>query len=69
MYLFSLSYYKQCVLSEIEKIDEHKGDKTKVEDRINVLIEALTHNLFISISRGLFEKDKFVFAFLLGCRI
>jgi len=29
----------------------------------------MTFNLFTSISRGLFEKDKTVFAMLLGCRI
>lgn len=29
----------------------------------------MTFDLFTSITRGLFEKDKTIFAFLLGCRI
>ncbi|KAH0573495.1 Dynein heavy chain [Spironucleus salmonicida] len=69
MYLFSLSYYKQLVLQEVSKVEEHRQDTENIENRVIILIEKLTFNLFTGISRGLFEKDKFVFAFLLGCRI
>ena len=40
-----------------------------IEKRVSVIIEKMTFDLFTSISRGLFEKDKTVFSFLLGCRI
>lgn len=69
MYLFSLGYYKQLVQQEIKKIDDFRGDQEMIEKRVSVVIEKMTFDLFTSISRGLFEKDKTVFSFLLGCRI
>lgn len=58
MYLFALGYFKQIVLQEIRKVEEHKGDQDHIEQRVEVIIDKITFNLFNSISRGLFEKDK-----------
>lgn len=58
MYLFALGYFKQIVLQEIKKVDEYRGDTEKIGERVNIIIDKITFNLFNSISRGLFEKDK-----------
>ncbi|CAL6104222.1 Dynein_heavy chain [Hexamita inflata] len=69
MYLFALGYYKQLVQQEIKRIDDFHGDQDKISQRVEIIIEKMTFNLFTSISRGLFEKDKTIFSFLLGCRV
>ena len=53
----------------MKKITDYAGVQDKIADRVHIVIEKMTFDLFTSITRGLFEKDKTVFAFLLGCRI
>lgn len=69
MYLFALGYFKQIVLQEIKKVEDFRGDSDKIPERVQIIIDKITFNLFNSISRGLFEKDKQIFAMLLGIRI
>ena len=69
MYLFALSYYIRLFVTAINSISDHRGDPESMVKRVEVLLEKVTYFMFSNISRGVFEKDKLVFAFLLATRI
>lgn len=43
--------------------------KEKVIDRINLLISDITESFYLNICRGLFEKDKLLYSFMISSKI
>ncbi len=65
MYQFSLKYFKQLfsnTISNSEKSDD-------LEKRLEILLKETTIDVYSNVARGLFEKDKIVFSFMLCCEI
>lgn len=67
MYQYSLDYFVQVFIDTIQKTTRrnHAG----VEDRVQSLVASTTKSLFENVSRGLFEKHKLVFSFLIAIEI
>ncbi|CAB3225664.1 unnamed protein product [Arctia plantaginis] len=63
MYQFSLKYFNQVFNLVIEKAE--KTEMT-LEARLELLRSAITLSVYQNVSRGLFEKHKLVFSFLLN---
>ncbi|CAD5112359.1 DgyrCDS1592 [Dimorphilus gyrociliatus] len=61
MYQFSLKYFKQLFANTIQASEKSKDLHT----RLNTLLEKTTQDIFRNVARGLFEKDKLVFSFML----
>ncbi|BHF62268.1 Dynein heavy chain 6, axonemal [Sparganum proliferum] len=64
MYQFSLKYFKSLFNLTIEKCP-----KDEEEDRAEVLIKAITLATYNNVARGLFERDKLVFSFMLCAKV
>jgi len=43
--------------------------KELLQERINLLIEDITESFYINICRGLFEKDKLLYSFMIASKI
>lgn len=43
--------------------------KEVLQERIDLLIEDITESFYTNICRGLFEKDKLLYSFLIACKI
>ncbi|KAM9770210.1 dynein axonemal heavy chain 6 [Menidia menidia] len=65
MYQFSLKYFKQLFNSTIETSEQ----SDVLEERLQVLLHQILLNSYTSVSRGLFEKHKLVYSFLLCVEI
>ena len=65
MYNYSLDYFSKLFLQRLEKSEQSPS----VEKRIDILIEDITLSFFEKISRGLFEKDKLLYSFLLWINV
>ncbi|KAK5899926.1 hypothetical protein CesoFtcFv8_009352 [Champsocephalus esox] len=65
MYQFSLKYFKQLFNSTIET-----SEKCSVlEERLQILLDQILLNSYINVSRGLFEKHKLIYSFMLCVEI
>jgi dynein heavy chain len=64
MYQYSLQFFKQLFVATLQKTPSPAG--TSVEDRVQQLIGAVTTTTYNVTCRGLFEKDKLLFSFLLA---
>lgn len=69
MYQYSLEYFIHVFVDTIQKTPRRGGNHTSVEDRVQSLVVSTTRNLFENVSRGLFEKHKLVFSFLIAMEI
>lgn len=45
---------------------QNTADNNNLDDRIEMLIDSITKNIFQNVCRGLFEKDKLIFSFLIA---
>lgn len=62
MYQYSLAFFTKIFNSSIQNTEGKEG-------RVEKIIENITKNVFLVVSRGLFEKDKKVLAFLFASAI
>ncbi|CAM9370487.1 unnamed protein product [Discosporangium mesarthrocarpum] len=65
MYQYSLNFYKELFTQRLQKATKHD----EVSQRLKILIEDVTLNMFTNICRGLFEKDKMLYAFMIAAGI
>lgn len=61
MYNYSLEYFSKLFNQRLDRSESCNN----VEKRINILINDITINFYEKISRGLFEKDKLLYSFLI----
>ncbi|KAK9882719.1 hypothetical protein WA026_022770 [Henosepilachna vigintioctopunctata] len=61
MYQYSLKYFTQIFNAVIETSEKTEN----LEQRLEILIREITHSVYTNVSRGLFERHKLVFSFLL----
>lgn len=60
MYQYSLEFFSRLFNRRLDK-----SEKSEVlDDRLNILIHDVTESFFTNICRGLFERDKLLYAFL-----
>ncbi|KAJ3292200.1 hypothetical protein HDU79_001606 [Rhizoclosmatium sp. JEL0117] len=57
MYQYSLNAYKVVFQNAINRADASED----IKERVNLLIDSITHMVFIYTTRGLFERDKLIF--------
>jgi dynein heavy chain len=65
MYQYSLQYYKDLFTQRLQKTEK----KDVLEQRLALLIEDITSSIYRNVCRGLFEKDKLLFSFLMAVNI
>ena len=65
MYQFSLAYVKRLFNSAIEKSEPAPSQ----EERLKVLINNISKNIYTTVSRGLFEMHKLIYSFLITTSI
>jgi dynein heavy chain len=65
MYQYSLQYYKALIQLRLQKTEKKKD----LQERLDLLIEDITRSAYNNICRGLFEKDKVLFSFLIAAKI
>jgi dynein heavy chain len=65
MYQNSLAYVKSLFNRAIEQAPK----ESDIDKRIVILIDKITRMIYTNISRGLFEKDKMIYSFLISTSI
>lgn len=65
MYQNSLAYVKQL----FNKAIAESPAAPTIEERLEILIDRITRILYTNISRGLFERDKLIYSFLIATSI
>ena len=65
MYEYSLQYYKDLFNQRLKKTE--KSDE--LATRLAILIDDITHSMYTNVCRGLFEKDKLLYSFVIAANI
>lgn len=65
MYQYSLQFYQKLFVMRLE--NSTKSDV--LEERLDILTNDITVSMFVNVCRGLFEKDKIVYAFMVASSI
>jgi dynein heavy chain len=65
MYQYSLQYFKALIVNRLENTEKKKD----LSERLTLLIDDITMSLFVNVCRGLFEKDKLLYSFLIAAKI
>lgn len=65
MYQYSLEFFIRLFKIRLAKAE----NPPELQDRLKSLLEDVTRSFFINICRGLFEKDKLLFSYLIATSI
>eukprot|EP00947_MAST-08B_sp_MAST-8B-sp1_P005754 g5754.t1 len=65
MYQYSLQFFSKLYNMRIEK----SAPADDLEERLRILIDDITLSMYLNVCRGLFEKDKLLFAFKVAVEI
>ena len=65
MYQYSLQYYKGLFNQRLQKTEKREV----LQERLDLLIEDITRSIYTNVCRGLFEKDKLLFAFMIAVNV
>ena len=65
MYQYSLQYYKSLFNQRLEKTEK----KDVLAERLRLLIDDITLSMYTNVCRGLFEKDKLLYSFVVAAKI
>jgi dynein heavy chain len=65
MYQYSLQFYKELFNQRLQKTEK----KDVLEERLQLLIDDITKSIYTNVCRGLFEKDKLLYAFMVAAKI
>jgi dynein heavy chain, axonemal len=65
MYQYSLEYFMKLFKRRLEITEKRE----KVTERISLLIGDITESFYLNICRGLFEKDKLLYSFMIASKI
>jgi dynein heavy chain len=81
MYQFSLAFFSNLFSRCIKQAPKKSRDENKViqssaemspeelKDHVANLVDIITKTVFVNVSRGLFERDKQIFSFLIAAQI
>jgi dynein heavy chain len=64
MYQYSLEFFKKLFNNCVEK-----DDTLELQELLSMLINRITQSVYLSVCRGLFEKDKLIFSFMMATQI
>ncbi|KAE9330777.1 Dynein heavy chain 6, axonemal [Phytophthora fragariae] len=65
MYQYSLQFYQKLFVMRLQN-----STKSEVlEERLEILMQDITMSMFVNVCRGLFEKDKIIYAFMIASSI
>jgi dynein heavy chain len=65
MYQYSLQYYKELVVQRLQKTEK----KDVLQERLDLLVDDITRSIYTNVCRGLFEKDKLLYSFMIAVSI
>lgn len=65
MYSYSMAFYQALVLQRLQRTEKC----AELSDRLQLLLSDLTKSIYFNVCRGVFEKDKLLFAFMIAARI